>query len=262
MAGVNRPPQAQRYRALVAYEGTGFYGFQRQAGETPTVQGALESALATVTGQTVTVLGAGRTDSGVHASGQVVAFDAAWRHGPDALQRAVNANLPPTVALLELAPTAAAFHPRYDARSRTYAYTLYVCPVRQPLLERYAWGLRGNALNVAAMAEAAALLCGQHDFATFGRPPQGTNTVRTVFRSDVEMVQALQPQGALVRYTIEANAFLYRMVRRIVGALARVGRGQLSVADFAAGLASADSRWPNQTAPARGLCLIGVRYDE
>ena len=262
MAGAGRAPQQRRYRALVAYEGTDFYGFQRQAGETPTVQGALERALAAVTGRRVAVLGAGRTDSGVHASGQVIAFDAAWRHGAGALQRAVNAHLPPTVALLQLEPTAADFHPRYDARSRTYAYTLYASPVRQPLLERYAWGLRCGGLNVAAMVEAAALLCGTHDFATFGQPPQGTNTVRTVFRSELETVHPLQPQGAVLRYTIEADAFLYRMVRRIVGALARVGRGKLSVEDLAEGLAAADNRWPNRTAPARGLCLIGVRYNE
>ncbi len=252
----------QRFRALVAYEGTGFCGFQRQGGQTPTVQGALERALLAATGQAVSVLGAGRTDSGVHASGQVIAFDAAWRHSPEALLRAVNANLPPSVALLHLQPCPAAFHPRYDARSRTYVYTLYVCPVRQPLLERYAWGLRGEALDMAAMAQAAALLLGTHDFATFGRPPQGTNTVRTVFRSELQTVQTLKSQGVLARYTIEANAFLYRMVRRIVGALARVGRRQLSVADFAEGLAAADNRWPNQTAPARGLCLSEVRYDE
>ncbi len=262
MTDAGRPPGKKRYRAQVAYEGTDFYGFQRQAGETPTVQGALERALTAVTGHTVTVLGAGRTDSGVHASAQVIAFDAAWRHGPAALLRAVNVNLPPTVALLQLKPTAADFHPRYDARSRTYAYTLYASPVRRPLLERYAWGLRCGALNMAAMAEAAALLRGTHDFATFGQPPQGTNTVRTVFRSELETVQTLVPQGVLVRYTIEANAFLYRMVRRIVGALVRVGRGQLSVTEFAEGLAATDNRWPNRTAPARGLCLIGVRYDE
>ncbi len=265
MIRADRPPTdplpVRRYRAVVAYDGTPFFGFQRQAGDTPTVQGALEVALQRVTRQGITVIGAGRTDTGVHASGQVIAFDAAWQHEPQALQRAINANVPDSIALQTLAEAEADFHPRFDARSRTYEYTLYVAPVRQPLLNNLAWHVATRPLDLTAMREAAGLLLGTHDFASFGQPPQGDNTVRTMLRSEIETMRPLDPEGQVFRYTIEANAFLYRMVRRIVGALARVGRGQITIDEFAAAFRSADGTWPNQTAPPRGLCLTKVMYE-
>lgn len=247
-----------RYRAVLAYDGTAYRGFQRQAGDTPTIQGAIEHALHQVTRQAVTLAGAGRTDSGVHASGQVITFDVAWSHTPADLQRALNANLPGDIALQLVEQAAADFHPRFDARSRTYEYTLYAAPVRQPLLDRTVWHVRrAKLLNLAAMQTAAASLVGTRDFATFGQPPQGDNTVREVMRSAFVTI-ADAPQTIV--YTIEANAFLYRMVRRVVGALVRVGSEQLSPQDFVAALYAADNTWPNQTAPAMGLCLVNVRY--
>lgn len=265
MTRADRPPAdplpVRRYRAVVAYDGTLFFGFQRQAGDTPTVQGALEAALQRVTRQPVTVTGAGRTDSGVHASGQVIAFDAIWQHPTGALLRAINANLPDSVALQTLAEAAADFHPRFDARSRTYDYTLYAAPVRQPLLNNLAWHVSTRPLDLAAMQEGAALLLGTHDFATFGQPPQGENTVRTLLRSELALIDAHDSTRQTLRYTIAADAFLYRMVRRIVGALARLGRGQITLDEFAAAFRAADGTWPNQTAPARGLCLTKVMYE-
>lgn len=263
MTGADRPPAEgapRRFRAVLAYAGTRYAGFQRQAGETRTVQGALETALAQVTRQTVRVLAAGRTDAGVHATGQVIAFDVAWEHPPEALRRALNAALPADIALQTLDEAAADFHPRYDARSRIYTYTFYAAPARQPLLDNQAWQVPAPQLDLPAMQQAAALLLGTHDFATFGQPPQGENTVRTVWRSAVALAGPLVPQGQLFRYTIEADAFLYRMVRRIVGALVRVGSAQLTPEALAAALAAADGTWPNQSAPARGLCLIQVTY--
>jgi tRNA pseudouridine38-40 synthase len=257
------PPATARYRAVAAYDGTRYCGFQRQAGDTPTVQAALEAAIRRVTGQRVTVLAAGRTDSGVHATGQVIAFDVAWRHAPADLWRALNANLPPDVALNALDEAPADFHPRYDARSRVYEYTFYVAPVRQPLLDRWAWQVRaGQPLNNERMQRAAALLVGAHDFAAFGQPAQGESTVRQVLRSELETLAERPPVVQLVRYRIEANAFLYRMVRRIAGALARVGSGALALDEFAWALHAAEREWPNQAAPARGLCLIAVTYEE
>lgn len=265
MARTHRPPAGdipvRRYRAIVAYDGTPYFGFQRQAGDTPTVQGALETALQAVTRQTITVIGAGRTDTGVHATGQVIAFDAAWKHAAGALQRALNANLPPSIALQSLEEADGDFHPRFDARSRTYHYTLYAAPVRQPLLNNSAWHAATRPLNLDAMYQGAALLPGTHDFATFGQPPQGDNTVRALLQSEFAVIGELEPEGTLLRYTIAANAFLYRMVRRIVGALVRLGREQIALDEFAAGFHAADNAWPNETAPAHGLCLTKVMYD-
>ena len=142
-----------RYRATLAYDGTAYAGFQRQAAGTPTIQGALEAAIERVCRQTVTVLGAGRTDAGVHASGQVIAFDVDWRHAASDLLRALNANLPTDIALQSIALAEAGFHPRFSARSRTYVYRFYPRRVRQPLWDRQAWfvrfGHRAEFLEVA-----------------------------------------------------------------------------------------------------------------
>lgn len=256
-------PGATRYRAVVAYDGTRFQGFQRQAGDTPTVQAALEAAIERVTGQRVRLKAAGRTDTGVHATGQVVAFDVVWRHATADLWRALNANLPADVVLNALDEAPPDFHPRFAARSRVYEYTLYVAPVRQPLLDRYAWHVPvGQPLNNERMQRAADLLRGVHDFAAFGQPPQGETTVRQVFRSQVLVLPPPPPVMQLLRYQIEANSFLYHMVRRIVGALVRVGSGALPLDEFARALHSAQGDWPNQAAPARGLCLIAVTYED
>ncbi|GAB4575877.1 MAG: tRNA pseudouridine(38-40) synthase TruA [Anaerolineae bacterium] len=248
----------QRFRATLAYDGTVYAGFQRQAGGTPTIQGAVEQALKRVTGQPVTVLGAGRTDAGVHATGQVIAFDVAWRHEPEALLRALNANLPTDIALQTLAVAAPGFHPRYSARSRTYEYHFYVGRVRQPLWDRYAWQIP-YSLDRAAMACAAALLVGEHDFATFGQPPgqhRPASTVRTVLRSEFAWGQP----GERCRYTITANAFLQRMVRSIMGTLVEVGRGAMDCEMFAAVLAAADRSQAGPSAPPHGLTLVSVEY--
>ena len=214
---------AERYRAVIAYDGTPYCGFQRQAGDTPTVQGTIESALARVTQQPITVLGAGRTDTGVHAAGQVIAFDAEWRHTPHDLWRALNANLPDTIAVRSLDEAPRGFHPRYDARSRTYEYTLYVAPVRHPLLGRYAWHVPASApLDLQAMGRAAGSLIGVHDFATFGQPTHGESTTREVMRSEFAIVTNTISREQVIRYTIEGNAFLYRMVQAGCG---RAGPG-------------------------------------
>ncbi|WP_238626238.1 tRNA pseudouridine(38-40) synthase TruA [Aggregatilinea lenta] len=249
-----------RYRAVVAYDGTDYFGFQRQA-NAPTIQGTIEAALLRVTRQPVTILGAGRTDAGVHATGQVVAFDVAWKHSPHELERALNATLPNAIAIRSLEVAEPGFHPRFDARSRCYEYTLYAAPVRQPLRERYAWHLRArDALDLEAMQRAASSLIGVHDFATFGRPPQGESTIREVLRSELTLVALADPETQIIRYTIEANAFLYRMVRRIVGALSRVGGEKLSPEAFEAALHAADETCLHHMASASGLCLARVSY--
>lgn len=247
-----------RFRATLAYRGTGYAGFQRQAGATPTIQGALEQALLRVTGDTITVHGAGRTDAGVHAIGQVVAFDVAWRHKPEALLRALNANLPTDIALQDIRVAASGFHPRYSARSRTYEYRFYQRRIRQPLWDALAWRIPVT-LDAQAMTRAAALLVGEHDFATFGQPPgrlPGASTVRVVHHTAFGWGEP----GEVCRFTITANAFLQRMVRSIMGTLVEVGRGAMDYETFAAVFAAADRSQSGPSAPPQGLTLVAVEY--
>jgi len=243
-----------RYRATLAYDGTGYHGFQRQAAEhEPTVQGDVERALTRLGQPNITVTGSGRTDAGVHATGQVIAFNAEWRHGLDDLQRALNATLPADIAMLDLQEAAADFHPRYDAVSREYVYTIYDAPVRHPLERLYALHVAGP-LDVMSMNAAAATLVGEHDFAAFGSPTTGEVTVRRMWRAQVS---AAPP---LIRVELEANGFLYRMVRSIVGTLLAVGRGGMTLDEFRGVLESRDRSRAEAGAPAHGLCLTHVSY--
>lgn len=241
-----------RVRAVVAYDGTDYSGFQRQANAL-TVQAALEAALARVSQEAITVLAAGRTDAGVHAVGQVIAFDTAWRHGLDDLHRALNAVLPADVAVQEIEQAAPDFHPRYDAHSRRYRYTVYNAPVRCPLTRRYSLHVTAS-LDVVAMQQAAQSLVGERDFATFGRPPQGEITVRRVLAAE------WGGEMPWLTFDIEANAFLYRMVRSIVGTLLQVGQGRMGVEEFVAALTVCDRSRAGPTAPPHGLCLMEVKY--
>jgi tRNA pseudouridine38-40 synthase len=237
---------------VVEYDGTDYHGFQVQVAQR-TVQGVLEEALHRVARQRVRVVGAGRTDTGVHARGQVIAFWARWRHNEADLHRALNALLPQDVALLSLEGAAEEFHPRYDARRRWYRYTVLNRSLRSPLDRRQALHV-GRRLDVAAMNRAAAALPGEHDFATFGRPPKGENTVRRVMRAEWER------KGPFVTFDIEANAFLHRMVRSLVGTLLQVGLGQLLPEEFAQRLAACQRALAGPTAPPQGLCLMAVSY--
>jgi tRNA pseudouridine38-40 synthase len=245
-----------RYRATLVYDGTAYQGFQRQTGDTPTIQLALEQAVAAVTGQQVTVIGAGRTDTGVHALGQVIAFDVEWTHGDGDLLRAINANLPDDIALQDMAQQPG-FHPRFDAVVRVYQYQIVQSANRQPLMRHRAWHVYSE-LDGAAMQQAADVLVGKHDFATFGKPPQGENTVRTVMRS--EWTNQPLDYGLLWMYHIQADAFLQHMVRRIVGTLMDVGRGMMTPAQFEEVFHSADLTQAGTLAPPQGLTLVEVKY--
>jgi tRNA pseudouridine38-40 synthase len=247
-----------RLKAVIAYDGTDYHGFQRQSPDRePSIQGALERALSRI-GQAGTVLGAGRTDAGVHASGQVIAFDVNWRHGLDDLRRALNATLPDDIAVLELEQAADTFHPRYDALSRVYRYSLYTGRVRDPLTRRYALHVP-HELDVTAIQQALRHTLGEHDFAAFGQPTAGESTRRHMLRAQVSAGGA--PPAAPIAIDLEANGFLYRMVRRIVGTLLPIGRGEQTAADFAEILQSADPRRAGPAVAACGLCLMQVRYD-
>jgi len=238
--------------AVIEYDGTDYFGFQLQA-EGRTIQGELERALAEVTRRETRVVGAGRTDSGVHAVGQVISFVPQWKHSLSDLQRAMNALLPDDIAVHQMAWVADDFHPRFSALSREYRYTILNQPLRSPLARRFAYHYL-KPLDVEAMARAARCLVGSQDFASFGRPPQGQNTVRQVYRAECTR------QDQFIYFDIVANAFLYRMVRNIVGTLLLVGIGELSPGRFEEILQAKDGRRAGTPVPAHGLCLMRVSY--
>jgi tRNA pseudouridine38-40 synthase len=253
-----------RYRATLAYDGAGHNGFQRLSARLTSIQGTLELALEALFGQPVLVVGAGRTDAGVHASGQVVAFDVpeTWQHGPKALQSALNANLPASMAIRTIAEADPAFNPRYDALSRTYHYRVYAASQREPLLERWAWRV-ASQFEPSLANQAAAHLLGQHDFASFGTPPRGEKgtTVRQVLQAQWQSSPPFEGVP-LYCFRIEANAFLYHMVRRIVCLLVRVGTAQPNhtPADFRAILEAKNLALAKGLAPAHGLVLTEVKF--
>ena len=244
----------ERYKAIVAYDGTDFAGFQVQAGE-PTVQAVLEDALGGLGWSGKHLLAAGRTDSGVHALGQVVAFDLHWPHPPEALREALNARLPGSVRCREVERSTLDFHPRYSALWRTYRYRLVESRMANPLAERFAWRV-WPALQRDDLAEVTALIVGLKDFGAFGTAPKrGGTTLRHVLRAEWR-----EAEGAF-EFTIQANAYLYRMVRMLVGSLVRVGQGRLTPGEFAGLLDEPTARPGGPAAPARGLCLTKIEYD-
>lgn len=256
---------------LVAYDGTAYHGFQYQR-DVPTIQGELERALCTLTKSDVRVIGSGRTDSGVHARGQVITARVPWRHSVGALQRAWNVNLPDDIVVRQLQPAPAGFHARFSAIRRTYRYAVYQFvnhrdePQRSPLTDRFALYVT-KPLDLTALNKAAAYLIGEHDFATFGQPPEGENTVRHVYTATWQVVQTDLPglmayPGLLFVFTIQANAFLYQMVRNLVGSLLEVGFGRWHPEDLKSALAACDRNRSASPAPPCGLILEKVEYPE
>lgn len=246
---------ARRFAVTVSYDGGAFAGSQRQANGR-TVQGDLEIAASDLFGVRTRVEMAGRTDSGVHAVGQVAAFSAETRLDAAAAGRAINARLAADVAVRDAREVPADFDPRRWARRRWYRYTVWNAEVRQPLLRRTAWHVQGN-LDIDAMQRAADALLGTQDFAACAGPLEaGRTPVRTVSRA------GWQRSGCALLFDIEANAFLPQMVRRIVGALVQAGRGALEVEEFDRLLKAARPGTLGPTAQPQGLCLRRVWYDE
>lgn len=247
------------FRLTLEYDGTDFRGWQVQAGGERTVQGALEAAVERLTGSAVRVHGAGRTDSGVHAEGQVasVALETPPSIGDDAaaFQRALNGCLPPDVAVVDASVAAPDFHARFSARGKHYRYALWNSPVRAPLRARRT-ALVPQLLDLAAMRSAAAALRGRRDFASFQASGSHVeSTVRTLTRLDVEGAP-----GAEIRFEVAADGFLRHMVRALVGTLVEVGRGRRPADSLAQVLAARDRAAAGPTAPARGLTLVRVDY--
>jgi tRNA pseudouridine38-40 synthase len=252
-----------RYQLTLAYDGTDFFGSQRQANKR-TVQGELEKALCKLGWTGRSVLISGRTDTGVHAAGQVASFDFDWSHSDEDLVRALNAALPSDLAIHKAWMVHAKFHPRFDATSRRYRYRLFCQPVRDPLRERFSWRVWPE-MNGESFTKTAQLFLGTHDFSAFGSPtnPKGS-TVRTVMQS--EWLQAGPDEW---HFEVQANAFLYRMVRRLVFVQVTIAQGKVSSEAVAYSLAKQDSAGtrsdrlpsvPAGLAPAHGLTLVEVTY--
>jgi tRNA pseudouridine38-40 synthase len=237
---------------VLEYDGTGFAGFQFQPGRR-TVQGELEETLWRVTQERVRVAGAGRTDAGVHALGQVASFATGTRLEPAELGRALNALLPPDVAVRRCLEVPEGFHARFSAQSREYFYWIINRPER-PALQRERACHVPLPLSVVAMDEACRLLVGTHDFASFSGAGRREKTVRTVIRA------ACRSEGEGVYVEVAADAFLPHMVRNIVGTLIWLGTGKLDLPAFARILAGGRRSLAGPTAPPQGLYLARVNY--
>jgi tRNA pseudouridine38-40 synthase len=252
-----------RYKLTLAYDGSGFVGSQRQAStKTRTVQGELEKALQKLRWSGRSVIMSGRTDTGVHATGQVASVDLDWSHTDEDLVRALNSLLPTDIAIQSAQVVDAKFHPRFDAIARLYRYRLFCQSLRDPIRERFDWRV-WPAINADVLVKVAKLFLGTHDFSAFGSAttPKGT-IVRTVRKAEWQPVGEDEWQ-----FEVQADAFLYRMVRRLVFIQVAAAQGKTSVEAIANSLAKQPptetrSGLPSGLAPAHGLTLVEVRYKE
>jgi len=285
-------PCRQIWKLTLAYDGTDFSGWQIQPGE-PTVQGELQAALGRVTGESPLPQGSGRTDAGVHALGQVASFELQANIPPENLQRALNRTLPEAIRILESRTTPSTFHARHSAVSKTYEYRVFRGAVCPPFLARYvhacAWPMDAGALE-----RSARMFEGQHDFLSFAatdpdlasreaslnpeseRAPEGPmasalestgldpiakqGAIRTIYSSKWERRQS--ENGDLLIYRVRGNGFLHHMVRNLVGTMLDVGRGYMDIERIPAILAARSRAAAGPTAPAQGLFLYSVEYDE
>ncbi|MBI2190500.1 MAG: tRNA pseudouridine(38-40) synthase TruA [Planctomycetes bacterium] len=239
-------------RILIEYDGTAYSGWQVQPG-CRTIQGLLAQALHAVTGENVTLVGSGRTDAGVHAEGQVAHFHTRTRIPAWQLVFALNSRLPPDIAVLQAEDVPLEFHAQFHVRSKSYRYLIWNSKVR-PALHQHRWAWVRYPLDLGKMRDAASFFVGTHDFKSFASASAEKDTIRTVKRLDLDR------EGHLIRLEIEANGFLYNMVRAIAGTLIEVGRGHRSVEEVPDTLQARDRRRGGPTAPACGLYLVRVDY--
>lgn len=240
-------------KLVIGYDGTGFHGFQRQAG-LRTVQEEIESTLKNLLGHEVKIKAAGRTDAGVHAEGQVISF---WTTCPIPTERlpiALNSLLPPDIIAKKATKVPPDFHPRFDATGRVYRYLIDNRKVPSVLLRPFAWHIP-QPLDVEAMGKAAQYLIGVHDFSSFhASGSELGSTVRHMVKASVTK------RNGVISITLEANAFLYHMARIIVGTLVEIGLGQREPDEMGAILYARDRKAAGKTAPPHGLCLLQVKY--
>lgn len=241
-------------KLTIAYEGTDFCGFQRQAQGERTVQAELEKALQRLTGEVPKLIAAGRTDAGVHAKGQVVSFTTAARIPVERWPAALNANLPPDLIVWQAEAVPATFHARYSAKTKTYQYIVSRRRWPDPFLRRFSYHYP-HPLDVAKLRTAAAALVGEHDFKGFAAA--GSAVATTVRRLDRVVVEEVAEE---LFFTLRGNGFLYKMVRNIVGTLLLIGSGKAEPALVEEILAHGDRRAAGPTAPPHGLTLLSVEY--
>ncbi len=242
-------------RLVLEYDGTGLCGWQRQDNG-PTVQAHLEDALARMTGAPTAVLGASRTDAGVHALGQVASFETAARIPCDGFRMGLNSILPPAISVVAADDAPPGFHPRFSATGKHYRYSLLTRSSRSPLLRHRAWHRPGARLDLGAMRATASHLLGERDFSALRA---AGCTARTAVRR-IDEIAIGEPAPHRIEVDVRGNAFLRNMVRILVGTLVEVGEGRFTPSQVAEIVKSGDRTRAGQTAPAHGLCLVEVLY--
>jgi tRNA pseudouridine38-40 synthase len=241
-------------KLIIEYDGTAFHGWQIQPGQ-KTIQGVIKEQIDQITQEGVKLIGAGRTDAGVHALGQVANFQTESTIDLTALQRGLNSLLAPDIVITAIEEVAQDFHARFSARSKTYEYHILNCAYPSAFLKAYAWFIP-HKLDIASMERCGRLLIGSHDFSSFrASGDESRHSVREVIHFEIE-----RREGDLIVIVIEANAFLREMVRSIVGTLVDVGRGKTSVEEFEGIFQARDRRQAGMTAPAQGLFMKEVKY--
>jgi tRNA pseudouridine38-40 synthase len=250
---VKKSAPSSRWKCVVAYDGTGFHGWQSQEGG-KTIQDLIEKNLRHIFDRQIRIEGSGRTDSGVHAHAQVFHFDAAWTYGADKLRKALQTGLPRSIRLKTMRRVRPDFHARFDAKGKVYRYHVHLGEA-DPFEVNYCWSLN-RELDWPAVQAAAKVLRGKHDFWAFSGENDRTyeTTVRDLRRLDVKR------RGQRVTFTFEADGFLYKMVRSLTGALVNVGLGKLTPDEIARLLKNRQRIPAVVTAPPQGLFMVKVLY--
>jgi tRNA pseudouridine38-40 synthase len=251
-------------KILLQYDGTRYLGWQKQK-DSNTIQSIIENRLFQITGENVKLIGASRTDAGVHALGQVAVFATNSHLETETIMRALNSLLPHDIRALDFNETDQNFHPRYDAKNKIYFYMIANSHIVSPFLYRYVWRVPYN-LDIALMKKAGKLLKGSHDFSAFRGSGCGAKTTeREIISFKIEQTEKIdfmtcRIQGNFIKITLEANAFLRYMVRNIVGTLVKIGRGKMRLETISDAFELKDRRKTGPTAPPNGLFLEEIRY--
>ncbi len=241
----------RRIKLTIAYDGTGYFGWQVQAQE-PTIQGVLERTISRILDEEISIIGSGRTDTGVHALGQVAHFDTTNPMDINKMKKAINHNLPPSIVVRDIEEVDPSFHARFSAKSRIYRY--FITKVNLPFLTRYSWFVE-KSLDINAMKALGDVFVGEHDFGAFGSPMREEgSTVRKVFSFKV------RDRSYYIMIEVEANAFLRKMVRNMVGVAVAVATGRLSLNQVEEMLKRGERTYHYKTAPPNGLFLWKVVY--
>ena len=245
-----------RLALVVEYEGTNYHGFQYQA-NAPSIQGEIERAIGRTTGETVRIKAAGRTDAGVHAKGQVIAFDTQSSLSAETFLGALNFHLPSDIAVVLACRVREGFDPRRDAVKRRYRYTILNRTAPSPLMRRTVCHIPG-LLDAGAMSEAVGLLIGEHDFANFSGPLEDSaaSTVRRIYEA------WMSESGEVISFDVAGNSFLPRQVRRMAGALLKIGKHELSMKDLEQLIDGETRDGAMSSLPPHGLCLVEVTYTD